>query len=52
MILGKVRWAMTTTEVLTFIALVVALFIGLGGFRRFGRWPREKTEADRDRNGG
>ncbi len=43
---------MTTTEVLTFIALVVALFIGLGGFRRFGRWPREKSqrEVDRDRN--
>ncbi len=45
---------MTTTQVLTFIGLVIALFFGLGGFRRFGRWPKEKNqkEADRNRNGG
>ena len=44
---------MTTTQVLTFVGLVIALFVGLGGFRRFGRWPKEKNqrEADRDRNG-
>jgi hypothetical protein len=44
--------AMTTTQVLTFIGLVVALFFGLGGARRFGCWQRDKNqgEADRDRD--
>jgi hypothetical protein len=32
---------------LTFVGLVIALFVGLGGFRRFGRWPREKIKEKR-----